>query len=79
MKRNPWRRVTNELVCSFGQQGCGNCKGSGCIGDDESGYTVCSCAALAFRREYGDRVRVVTQRIGNRDVKRLQYREMASV
>jgi hypothetical protein len=81
-KKLPWVRVTNEFVAKFfGQKGCTNCDGNGFIGGDAQGRTVCSCATLAFRREMiaTGKVRRRCQRIGNKDVIWLEYRELGSV
>lgn len=79
--KQQWLRVTNEFVCSFAVNGCPNCDGEGCIGNDLEGYTICSCAALAFRREYVEtgRVRQRSQRIGTKNVTWQEYTPLAAV
>ncbi len=76
-----WYRVTNEFVVTFAQEGCANCEGAGYVGDESSGLTICSCAALAFRREMVEtgHVRQRNQQIGNRNVTWQEYRNITSV
>lgn len=79
--RTVWQRVTNEYVAkTYGQPECKNCNGTGKATDD----ALCSCATLAFRRQYGvlvteGKLREHVQRIGNRDLKWLEYREIGAV
>lgn len=76
-----WKRVTNEYVVTFAIEGCPNCNGEGCIGNNDEGYTLCSCAMLNFRRQMVEtgRVRQRSQRIGNRNVTWQEYRPLNTV
>lgn len=78
--KNKWTQVTNEFVATFGQKECKNCEGKGFVDCGSDKFTVCSCAALAFRREMigTGRVRSHTQRIGKKDVQILEYRPIAA-
>lgn len=82
-KSNPWRKVTNEFVVTFAEKHCKNCEGAGYIPNaDTSGKPViCSCATLAFRREFlnSPRCRVTVQRVGDRDTRTIWYRNLAEV
>ena len=80
-----WIRVTNEYVATFGQKGCTNCEGAGIVGE-EPRFTICSCAALAFRREMVEtgKVRQRRQRMKDangvvREVTWQEYRPMGTV
>lgn len=76
-----WIRVTNEFVATLAEPEHVHCGGKGFVGDDTTGYTVCSCAALNFRRQFIEtgRVRQRSQRIGNRDVTWQEYRPLGNV
>ena len=61
-KRNPWRRVTNELVMTFALKDCPKCEGIGAvhITDEATGERrtlVCPCADAPFKAEYAGRLR----------------------
>lgn len=77
-----WHRVTNEyIVNTFKQAGCNNCNGTGLVGNETNGYTVCGCAQLAFRRQMqiltvAGKLRERIQRVGKDDRKWLEYREI---
>lgn len=79
---NPWLRVTNEFVASFAVKDCSNCQGNGYTGSDSAPSGICSCATLAFRREYppgSPRIKVSVQRIGGRDVTTIYFKRLAEV
>jgi len=79
-----WLRVTKGYVAStYAQPECLNCKGAGYVGDEVSGFTPCSCATLAFRRQYAEletagKLRERKQRIHGQDLTWLEYREIGS-
>jgi hypothetical protein len=57
-KKDRWLRLTNEFVFTFASKDCRNCEGHGYVGDEFHGFTVCSCAALEFRRQFVETGRV---------------------
>ncbi len=80
-----WRRLTNlEVVEKFKQPECVNCEGKGYVGQEDTGYKICSCVTLALRRE-GDQLRSEgkfrfrKQRIGNRDVEWFEVRDIGAI
>jgi len=83
--KTKWKRITNEYVVSqFKVHEHDNCNGTGLVGEEASGYKVCSCATLAFRREADSmlsqgKLRLRKQRMGNRDIEWFEYREIGSL
>lgn len=77
---NAWTLVTNEFVASHARKDCPACEGTGKLDLEKEKFTICACATQEFRSKFppgSPRIKVSTQRIGNKDVKRIYYRNLA--